>query len=106
MTNVALDIFYHGKDTYLKTVDYYSVVLEVDLRRFSKSAEIVDKLRVHFARHGIPLQVTSDRGIQLRSTELQKFSEGRHFEHHVTSPLSQSFQRKDRKRGQTGKEAY
>ena len=70
---IASDLLeFEGRD-YLITTDYYSNFFEVD-RLYSKtSREVVNKLKAHMARHGIPDKLMSDNGPQC-TTEMN--SEG------------------------------
>ena len=83
---VACDLFNHSGKEYLVTADYYSDFFEVDLLNASTSATVIDKLRGHFARHGIPETVVSDNGPQFSSKEFDQFSTAWDFVHRKTSP--------------------
>ena len=59
---VGSDIFhFQGKD-YLFTVDYYLNYFEVDSLKEKATAKVIQVLKRHFARHGIPNQLVSDNG--------------------------------------------
>ena len=84
---VGTDIFtFDGKD-YLVTVDYYSRFFEVDLLPDTKSSTVIRKLKVHFARNGIPLTCVSDNGPQFSSELMAKFANEWSFKHVTSSPL-------------------
>jgi len=83
---VACDLFTFSGKEYLVTVDYYSDFFEVDLLHTSTSGAVINKLRAHFARHGIPEIVISDNGPQFSSQEFQDFSKKWDFAHRTSSP--------------------
>ncbi len=83
---VASDLFsLKGRD-YLVTVDYFSGFFEVDHLTETTSDIIVMKMKLHFARHGIPDIVTSDNGPQFSSELFRKFSKAWNFHHYLISP--------------------
>lgn len=83
---IASDLLeFEGRD-YLITTDYYSNFFEVD-RLYSKtSREVVNKLKAHMARHGIPDKLMSDNGPQYNSDEFRRFADLYEFEHVTSSP--------------------
>ncbi|CAB3988096.1 Retrovirus-related Pol poly from transposon, partial [Paramuricea clavata] len=67
-------------------LDYYSNFIEVD-RLYSKtSTEVIQKLKAHMARCGVPERVVSDNGPQYSFSEFQDFAAQYEFEHVTTSP--------------------
>ena len=73
--------------TYLFTVDYYSTFFEVDaMGQDATSKSIINKMKHHFAKHGIPEVVISDGGPQYSSQEFSKFAKDWCFKHKVSSP--------------------
>lgn len=72
-----------GQD-YLVTTYYYSNFFEVDKLASKTSKEVIEKLKPHMARHGIPDKIVSDNGPQFSSQEFQTFKDLYEF-HHVTS---------------------
>lgn len=56
---------------YLLNVDYFSGFFEVD--KITSASQIINKLKPHFARYGIPMQLVSDKGPHFLSWE--KFGE-------------------------------
>ena len=67
---IATDLFsIEGRD-YLVTVNCFSTFIEVDYMTTTTSEVVIDKLKQHIARHGIPDTVISDNGPQYSS---QKF---------------------------------
>ena len=83
---IATDIFtLDGKD-YLVTIDYYSNFWEVDRLPNTKTSTTILKLKSHFARYGIPGQVTSNNGPQFTSDEFADSPKTQDFEHLTISP--------------------
>ena len=58
------DIFDFEQKQYLLTADFYSGWFEIDLLRSLTSSMVIAKLKIHFARNGIPDFVHSDNGPQ------------------------------------------
>jgi transposase InsO family protein len=84
--SIATDLFELRNKDYLVTVDYYSNFIEVD-RLYSKtSTEVIQKLKAHMARCGVPERVVSDNGPQYSSSEFQDFAAQYEFEHVTSSP--------------------
>ena len=75
-----------GKE-YLVTADYFSNYWEIDCLGTTKSAsKVINTLKAHFARHGIPETVVSDNGPQFDSEIFADFSQKWDFEHTTSSP--------------------
>ena len=68
------------------TVDYFSDFFELDHLRSTSSVYVINKLKGHFARHGIPEQLVTDNGSQFVSRDFLKFSKEWDFEHRTRSP--------------------
>ena len=83
---IACDLFHHAGKEYMVTVDYYSDFFEVDLLGTTTAGTVINKLRGHFARHGIPEIFVSDNGPQFASREFMDFSKKWNFIHRLTSP--------------------
>lgn len=83
---VAVDLFTHDGQDYLITVDYFSDYFEIDALPKTTAQAVINKLRSHFARHGIPQEVVSDNGPQFTSEEFRCFSKKWEFDHRLTSP--------------------
>ena len=66
---VGTDIFMLDDKSYLCTVDYYSGYFEVDQLHSTTGTVIINKLKEHFAIHGIPNQLHSDNGPPYNSAE-------------------------------------
>ena len=83
---VASDIFTFCDRNYLVTVDCFSNFIEVDYLPDSLAKTVVTKLKLQFARYGIPDILISDGGPQYTSNEFKTFSKQWSFDHNVTSP--------------------
>lgn len=85
---VGTDLFsYDGKD-YLITVDYLSNFWEVDMLPSTESIPVIQKLKNHFARYGIPDAIVSDNGPQFTSREFRKFCNDWDITHYTSSPYN------------------
>ena len=84
---VGVDLFqFEGRD-YLVTVEYLTNFWEVDyLRNDTTSRNVIRKLKMNFARYGIPMTLVSDNGPQFASQEFRKFVDCWGIEHVLTSP--------------------
>ena len=83
---VGCDLFDFEDKHYLVCVDYYSDYFEVDRLFDKKGKEVISKLKVQLARHGIPDQVMSDNGPPFNSREFREFAQAYEFEHLTRSP--------------------
>lgn len=68
------------------TVDHYSRYFELDKLSSTTSTAVITKLKVAFARHGVPEDVISDNGPQYSSGEFGTFARAWEFTHTTTSP--------------------
>ncbi|RXN07244.1 sec1 family domain-containing 2-like protein [Labeo rohita] len=68
------------------TVDYYSRFFELDKLSTTTAATVISKLKVIFARHGIPEKFVSDNGPQYRGKEFEDFAKTWGFAHTTASP--------------------
>ena len=66
-SKIGIDLFEIKDRNYLVTVDYYSNFLEVDYLSTTVTKQVITKLKGHFARYGIPLQMVTDSGPQFLS---------------------------------------
>lgn len=83
---IGCDLFTLDGRDYLVTCDYYSRWIEVDHLTSTTSAAVITKLKHHFSREGIPLEVRSDNGPQFSSEEFQRFAAAWDFHHTTSSP--------------------
>ena len=72
---LAVDLFELRGQDYLVTTDYYSNFFEVDKLVTKTWKEVIEKLKPHMARHGIPDKIVSDNGTQFSSQEFKKFKD-------------------------------
>lgn len=76
-----------NNNEYLITVDYYSDYWELDkIGQNVTATKVINKLKPHFARHGVPDEVISDGGPQYDNEEFRSFSKDYDFKHTITSP--------------------
>ena len=69
------------------TVHYWSNFFEIDeLRAGTQSSAVINHLKRHFARHGIPDIVITDNGPQFTSALFAEFSQQWMFNHVTASP--------------------
>ena len=68
------------------TVNYMSNFWEVARMDSLTSQPIIQKLKLHFARHGIPDTAMSDNGPQYVSAEFSRFSQNWGFDHVTSNP--------------------
>ena len=85
---VGTDLFAKDGRDYLITVDYYSNFWEVDLLPSTESTMVINKLKNHFARYGIPDTIVSDGGPQYVSHEFAKFCKSWDIIHVTSSPYN------------------
>ena len=71
---VAADLFELNGKSYLVTMDNFSDFFELDHLRSTSSGYVINKLKGHFATHGIPEQLVTDNGQQFVSRDFLKFS--------------------------------
>ena len=81
-----MDIFSLGSNNYLILVDYYSSYFEINSLENLQANTVVNKVRSHFARYGIPDIVVSDCGSQFLAKEFQQLANQWRFEHVKSSP--------------------
>ena len=85
-SKVGTDLFSCSQRNYLITVDYYSSYFEVDYLKDTLSTTVIEKLAVHFARHGIPDILVSDNGPQFDSDVFRCFTKMWKFQHVTSLP--------------------
>ena len=83
---VGVELFSYRGRNYLICDDYYSSFWEIDSLDKTTSGAVVQKLKLHFARHGIQETCVSDNGPQFTSTEFKEFSRQWKFVHVTSSP--------------------
>ena len=85
-SRVAIDMFTLHRKEYVVLVDYYSDFVEVQEVADTISPTIIQFLKEHFSRHGIPDVIVSDKGPQLVSQEFRRFAGEWEFKHVTSSP--------------------
>ena len=84
---VGVDLFTFENRDYIVTVDYLTNFWEVDhLRDDTSARSVIRKLKLNFARYGIPQKLVSDNGPQFTSQEFKIFTDEWEIEHDLTSP--------------------
>jgi hypothetical protein len=73
--HLAVDLFVFKETDFVVLADYYSDFFEVDALRTTTAKEVIKKMKVHFARHGIPESVRSDGGPQFVSQQFAEFAD-------------------------------
>ena len=61
--------------------------MEVDNLSSTTACQVIDKLKGHFGRYGIPLQLVSDNAPQFSPREFKRFAQLWKFEHATSSPM-------------------
>ncbi|XP_022806614.1 uncharacterized protein K02A2.6-like [Stylophora pistillata] len=84
--SISADLFEFNGTQYLITTDCYSNFFELDILTSTTARSVIDKLKPHLARYGLPDRLTTDNGPQFDCAEFQKFAAEYQFEHVKTSP--------------------
>nr|XP_050031015.1 uncharacterized protein K02A2.6-like [Dermacentor andersoni] len=85
-SRIGLDLCEHAGVRYLVGYDAHSNYPEVEQLTQTTSHQVIQKLELWFARHGIPLEVCTDGGPQFFSREFLEFAKLCDFRHVVSSP--------------------
>ena len=83
---VGIDLFEFDSKDYLIVVDYFTNWWEFDRLHKTTSRAVIDKLKCHFTRFGIPSILVSDNGPQFISDEFNNFVNTWDIEHRTSSP--------------------
>jgi hypothetical protein len=83
---VGVDLFSVGEKTYLVTVCYHSNFFEIDRLYQTGARTVINKLKTHCARYGIPTEIVSDCGPQFTSDDFAKFVKQWCIKHTKSSP--------------------
>ena len=83
---IGADLFEFEQQQYLITADFYSGWFEIDLLPSQKTSTVVQKLKAHMSRYGIPDTLVTDNGPQFDSNEFKQFQKKWSF-HDITSSL-------------------
>ena len=83
---VGSDICHFEDRDYLITVDFYSNFWEVDSLESLSSMAVIKKLKILFARYGIPEKLRADNGPQFSADVFRDFATKWQFEHATSTP--------------------
>lgn len=83
---VGVDLLKKDSKWYIVVIDYYSKYIELSHLPRLDTRNVIQRLEVIFARHGIPEIVFTDNGTQLTSDEMQRFAEEWDFKIVTRSP--------------------
>ena len=72
--------------SFMVYVDYFSGIIEVDALTSTTMTAIIKTLKIHMARHGIPIDLISDNGPQLVSEQFSQFYKSWAINHRTCSP--------------------
>ena len=72
-TKLGTDLFSISEKNYLVTVDYYSDFFELDELKSKSAPEVIEKLKHHMSRHGIPNEMICDN-VPFNAREFKEFS--------------------------------
>lgn len=72
--------------TYLLIIDHYSCWIEIAKLTRLTANSVINHTKSIFARHGIPEQVISDKGLQFSAGAYARFAEEYSFKHVTSSP--------------------
>ena len=81
---IAVDLFELDKQVVI--VDYYSKFFEVSNLPNSKSKTVINHIKPHLARYGIPEVIISDNGPEFSSHEFEELAKHIGFKHITSSP--------------------
>ena len=83
---LAVDMFVLAQGKFVVLVDYYSKYFELTQLKDSTSASVINCLKQHMSRHGLPEVFHSDNGPAFSSLEFQQFAKQYQFQHVTSSP--------------------
>jgi hypothetical protein len=83
---IGVDLFELEGHKYVLLVDYYSKFFELSRLSSEKSGHVIEMIKPHFARHGIPKICVTDNAMQFASAELKDFAKTYGFRHVTSSP--------------------
>ena len=83
---IATDLFEHNGRDYLVTTDYFSNFCEIDRLYSTTSRDVINKLKSHIGRHGIPDRLISENWPQFNSEWFRKFAADYQYQHITSSP--------------------
>ena len=83
---IGADLFEFEQKQYLITADFYSGWFEIDLLPSPNTSTVIQKLKAHMSRYGIPDVLMTDNGPQFDSCEFKQFQKRWGFQHITSSP--------------------
>ena len=83
---LAEDMFVLAQGKCVVFVDYCSKYCELTQLKDSTSASVINCLKQHMSRHGIPEVLHSDNGPEFSSLEFKQFAKQYQFQHLTSSP--------------------
>ena len=83
---IGADLFEFEQKQFLLTADFYSGWFEIDLLPSPNTSTVVQKLKAHMSRYGIPEVLLTDNGPQFDSSEFKQFQKNWGFQHITSSP--------------------
>ena len=83
---IATDLLTLNSKNYITVVDYFSDFIQVSELQDTTSTSVIQALKEHFSRHGIPDTVVSDNGSQYSSQEFNDFAISWEFNQVTSSP--------------------
>lgn len=73
-------------ESVLVVVDCYSQCYEIEVMRSATVEKTIMAMKGIFSRHGLPLSVSSDNGLQFRSEEFAAYMVDNGIDHHLVMP--------------------
>jgi hypothetical protein len=83
---IGADLFEFEQEQYLITADFYSGWFEIDLLPSKKTSTVVQNLKAHMSRYGMPDTLVTDNEPQFDSNEFKQFQKKWSFQHITSSP--------------------
>lgn len=83
---LGMDLFELSGKIYLVITDYYSKFFEIEPLQSLTSAAVVNRLKPHFARYGLPEVIISDGGPQFNCQDFRTFCANSGVHHVMSSP--------------------
>ena len=83
---IGIDFMTVDGQDYLTTVDYYSDYFELDRMTSKDASAVINRLKRHFSRHGVPIIVQSDNGPPFHSSAFTCFANEYNFTTSTSSP--------------------
>ena len=83
---ISAELFKLNGTDYLVTTDRYSNFFEVDILKSTTARGVINKLKHHFTRYGLPERVTTDNGTQFDCKAFKTFAVEYQFQHIKTLP--------------------